>query len=235
MGNPEKTSPSQPQTKGWVSLNYYRDIERETNTGTAAVAFESTTPFSFFGFVDFSKSSYWMEDNLRYRLGRLPLHASLQYVAASGLASHLVRPGLSWALHQTKGLSEPLARGGVLALGVIFHLAEMNFNFDFRRGGQIEPFVAGVVPNTPLFYEGWLDLDIDFSPNENVKFTPVTDFLVGANLVGNPTTSGTLGAVAEIRYNKTFKNLREENPVLRQDPLLNPLGLELGLRYFLLF
>lgn len=226
---------------GFVSLSTYYDILRESLVGTATVALDPDIPFSYFGFVDFSEQSFWMENNLRVQIADWPLHASLQYVAASNLPEHLLRLGFVWKGQETPGLKDLLAKAGIFVFSMAVHLMELDTGIavdrgadNFRRGGQIEPAIAGALPGTDgrLFYEAWLDLDFDWPKDGDFRVTPTSDILIGVNLVGNPGTSGMLGAVIEFRYNGHYARLRNEVPALEEDPGLNPFGLECGLRYF---
>ena len=233
-----------PKIHGWGSTNFYRDMARNANVGTATLAVTPDSPFSYFGFVDLFNRNYWTEQNLRYQLGAGPLHASFQYVSASSLPVQLWRFGVLWNMAQTPGLGDLLAKAGIFAVGIDLHLLEINSQFGFskglnnlRRGFQPEPYIAGNIPGTSgkIFYEGWLDMDLDWSKGQKFQATPVSDFLVGANLVGDPTTTGSLRLVTEGRYNDYYRRAREDNPALKNVQELNPFGAEVGASYFIAF
>lgn len=228
---------------GWTSLNGYYDIARESMVGTVTVALDPAIPVSYFGFVDFSEQSFWMEQNLRARVVG-PLHASFQAVVANALPDHLLRFGVLWKGHETPGLKDVLAKAGVYAFGIDLHLLQIDTGLssargadNIRRGGQIEPFLAGAIPGTQgrIFYEGWIDLDLDWPKDGEFTTTVVSDVLVGCNLFGDPATTGSVALVAEYRYNGAFAKLREDVPALRDDPALNPHGIEVGARYFVVY
>lgn len=232
---------------GFGSINIYRDLLRETPVGTLTLSAAPSSPdvhLSYFGFVDFPGKGFWSEQNFRYRLGSSPMSASFQYVAAKDISSPLGRFGLLFNLHNVEGLQNILAKAGIYALGVDAHLLELNSGiFDgkgidgVRRGGQLEPYIVGAIPGTSgkIFYEGWLDFDIDRLDQGSWETTAVSDFLVGANIVGDPTATGSLRLVTEGRYNGYLARLRDQVPALRQDASLNPLGLEIGASYFVAF
>lgn len=232
---------------GFGSINVYRDLLREMPVGTltlSAAPSSPEAPISYFGFVDFPKDGYWSEQNFRYQFGSSPISASFQYVAAKDLPSPVGRFGLLFNLQNVDGVKNLLAKAGIYAFGMDAHLLELNSKIfegkgidGVRRGGQLEPYIVGAVPGTSgnIFYEGWLDFDIDYSDKGSWETTAVSDFLVGTNIAGDPVTTGVLRLVTEGRYNGYLARLREQVPALRQDTSLNPFGLEIGAGYFVAF
>lgn len=225
----------------FATLDFYRDVVRNTNihTLTAAVT-PLATPFSYFGFIDVAsdKSSY-SEQNARYRFGSSPLHLTLQWVSGSGFPAQLARLGMLWKLEQTPALNRVLSGIGVQSFGINFHVVQVDTNIaasgvidNLRKGGQIEFSIVGAIRGTNLFYSGFLDQNFDYSGKDGFTLTPVSDFQVGYRLLGHPTTTGALALSVEGRYNHNFKWLRDATPALREKSELNPIGLEVGLKYW---
>lgn len=231
---------------GFGSLNTYWDVNRESSVKTLTLGVSpgpESGQVGFFGFVDVVDKGFWSEQNFKFRLSG-PLHASFQWVSASALPNQKGRLGLFLNWNDIPSIKNALASVGIFVCGQYFHLIELDSDFawsrggsNLRKGGQIESVIAGAIPGTSgrLFYEGWLDLDIDHVSGKGVQLTPVGDFLVGYSALGNPTESGALRLVAELRYNQVFKRLQDSSAALAKVPNLNPWGLGLGASYFVMF